>query len=77
MATGDLTQTDRVVNTLLLVALALLGISGIVMLYGTWLPWVFDLHRATEQGEVKVDENEVADVARRYREALAKNPPPR
>ena len=38
---------------------------------------VFDLHRATEKGEVKVDEAEVADVARRYREALAKYPPPR
>ena len=38
---------------------------------------VFDLHRATEVGEVKVDENEVADVARRYSEALAKYPPPR
>ena len=38
---------------------------------------VFDLHRATEKGEVKVDENEVAEVARRYSEALAKYPPPR
>ena len=38
---------------------------------------VFDLHRATEKGEVAVDENEVADVARRYSEALAKYPPPR
>lgn len=38
---------------------------------------VFDLHRATEQGEVAVDESEVAEVARRYREALARNPPPR
>jgi diadenosine tetraphosphate (Ap4A) HIT family hydrolase len=38
---------------------------------------VWDLHRATEQGEVKVDEKEVADVARRFSEALAKSPPPR
>jgi diadenosine tetraphosphate (Ap4A) HIT family hydrolase len=38
---------------------------------------VFDLHRATEAGEVKIDESEVAEVARRYREALARNPPPR
>ena len=30
-----------------------------------------------ERGEVEVDENEVAEVARRYREALAKYPPPR
>jgi hypothetical protein len=38
---------------------------------------VFDLHRATECGEVAVDETAVADVARRYREALARYPPPR
>jgi diadenosine tetraphosphate (Ap4A) HIT family hydrolase len=38
---------------------------------------VFDLHRATEVGEVTVDENEVAEVARRYSEALARYPPPR
>ena len=38
---------------------------------------VFDLHRATEAGEVEVDENEVAEVARRYSDALARYPPPR
>jgi diadenosine tetraphosphate (Ap4A) HIT family hydrolase len=38
---------------------------------------VFDLHRATEQGEIEVDEREVAEVARRYGEALAGYPPPR
>ena len=38
---------------------------------------VFDLHRASESGEIAVDENEVAEVARRYREALARYPPPR
>jgi diadenosine tetraphosphate (Ap4A) HIT family hydrolase len=38
---------------------------------------VFDLHRATESGELAVDEAAVADVARRYSEALAKYPPPR
>ena len=45
MAVGDLTRMDRFVNSVLLVLLILLGISGIVMLYGTWGPWVFDLHR--------------------------------
>lgn len=35
----------RFTNTFLLVLLVLLGLSGILMLYGTWLPWVFDLHR--------------------------------
>ena len=41
----NLTRMDRFVNTALLVLFALLGISGVVMLYGTWLPWLFDLHR--------------------------------
>ena len=45
MATGELTAMDRFANTLLLGLLAILGISGIVMLYGSWQPWVFDLHR--------------------------------
>lgn len=45
MATGSLTKTDRFINILLLALLLLQGISGIVMLYGTWQPWVFDLHR--------------------------------
>ena len=40
-----LTRMDRFVNTLLLALLILLGISGVVMLYGTWLAWLFDLHR--------------------------------
>lgn len=30
---------------MLLVLLAVLGVSGVGMLYGTWLPWLFDLHR--------------------------------
>ena len=47
MAVGELTRMDRFVNTLLLALLVILGISGIVMLYGTWQPWVFDLHRMT------------------------------
>lgn len=45
MATGDLTRTDRFVNTVLLALLVILGVSGIIMLYGTWQPWIFDLHR--------------------------------
>jgi DMSO/TMAO reductase YedYZ molybdopterin-dependent catalytic subunit len=45
MPAGNLTRLDRFVNTVLLVLLTLLGISGVVMLYGTWLPWLFDLHR--------------------------------
>ncbi len=43
----NLTRLDLCVNTLLLVLFVLLGISGIVMLYGAWLPWLFDLHRMT------------------------------
>jgi DMSO/TMAO reductase YedYZ molybdopterin-dependent catalytic subunit len=34
----------RFVNTALLVVMVLLFVTGIVMLYGTWWPWVFDLH---------------------------------
>jgi DMSO/TMAO reductase YedYZ molybdopterin-dependent catalytic subunit len=45
MAVGSLTKTDRFVNILLLLLLLLQGVTGIVMLYGTWQPWVFDLHR--------------------------------
>ena len=45
MATGALTRTDRFVNTLLFLLMLILGLSGIVMLYGTWQPWIFDLHR--------------------------------
>ena len=47
MATGELTRTDRFVNTLLLVVLLVLGLSGVIMLYGTWQQWIFDLHRIT------------------------------
>lgn len=36
---------NRFVNTLLLVLLSFLGLSGVLMLYGAWLPWIFDLHR--------------------------------
>lgn len=35
----------RFVNPVLLVLVLVLGLSGLVMLYGTWQPWVFDLHR--------------------------------
>jgi len=45
MATGELTPTDRFVNSALLLLLLILGVSGVVMLYGTWQPWIFDLHR--------------------------------
>ncbi|HEX6306401.1 MAG TPA: molybdopterin-dependent oxidoreductase [Anaerolineales bacterium] len=45
MPVGDLTHTDRFINTVLLVLMVILAMSGIVMLYGTWGPWVFDLHR--------------------------------
>lgn len=45
MSTSALSKTDRFVNILLLGLLALQGMSGTVMLYGTWQPWVFDLHR--------------------------------
>lgn len=45
MAVGDLTHMDRFINTVLLALMVILGISGIVMLYGTWGEWVFDLHR--------------------------------
>jgi diadenosine tetraphosphate (Ap4A) HIT family hydrolase len=38
---------------------------------------VFDLYHATQQGEVPVDEAEVARVADAYRKALQQNPPPR
>jgi DMSO/TMAO reductase YedYZ molybdopterin-dependent catalytic subunit len=45
MSTGSLSKNDRFINSLLLVLLLLQGISGVIMLYGTWQPWVFDLHR--------------------------------
>ena len=45
MAVGELTRTDRFVNILLLALMTFLGVSGVVMLYGSWLPWLFDLHR--------------------------------
>lgn len=45
MAVGGLTHMDRFINTVLLVLTVILGVSGIVMLYGTWGAWVFDLHR--------------------------------
>ncbi len=45
MSVGELNRTDRFVNTLLLVLMTLLGVSGVIMLYGAWLPWLFDLHR--------------------------------
>ena len=35
----------RFTNTLILVLTSLLGLSGLVMLYGTWQPWLFELHR--------------------------------
>lgn len=35
----------RFVNTVLLVVMGILFVTGIGMLYGTWLPWVYDLHR--------------------------------
>lgn len=47
MAVGELKQIDRYTNTLLLVLMILLGISGVIMLYGTWQPWLFDFHRMT------------------------------
>ena len=37
---------------------------------------VFDLYRATQQGEVPVDEAETARIAAVYGEALRQNPPP-
>jgi len=36
---------QRFVNTSLLIVMGILILTGIGMLYGTWLPWVFDLHR--------------------------------
>ncbi|MDX1687943.1 MAG: molybdopterin-dependent oxidoreductase [Candidatus Promineifilaceae bacterium] len=45
MATGELTRTDRFVNSALFVLLLVLGVSGVIMLYGVWQPWLFDLHR--------------------------------
>ena len=38
---------------------------------------VFDLYRATQAGEVAVDEGETARLAQAYREALLRDPPPR
>ncbi|MEJ2601415.1 MAG: molybdopterin-dependent oxidoreductase [Anaerolineales bacterium] len=40
-----MTRIYRFVNTVLLALIVLLGLSGVVMLYGTWLPWLYDLHR--------------------------------
>jgi diadenosine tetraphosphate (Ap4A) HIT family hydrolase len=37
---------------------------------------VFDLYRATQAGEVSVDEGEAARVAEAFRAALSQNPPP-
>jgi hypothetical protein len=45
MAVSDLTQTERFVNSLLLGIMVTLGISGLIILYGDWLPWIYDLHR--------------------------------
>lgn len=45
MATGELTTTDRFVNSALFLLLLILALSGIIMLYGTWQPWLFDGHR--------------------------------
>jgi DMSO/TMAO reductase YedYZ molybdopterin-dependent catalytic subunit len=38
-------MVNRLVNTVLLVLMGALLVSGVVMLYTTWLPWVFDVHR--------------------------------
>jgi DMSO/TMAO reductase YedYZ molybdopterin-dependent catalytic subunit len=38
---------SRFVNGMLFALLAILGVSGLVMLYGDWLPWLFELHRIT------------------------------
>ena len=38
---------------------------------------VFDLYRATTVKEVSVDEQEASRIAEAYRDALARNPPPR
>ena len=38
-------MVQRFVNTILLVVVGILFLTGIGMLYGAWLPWVFDLHR--------------------------------
>ena len=35
----------RFVNGVLLFVMLVLFVTGVVMLYGTWLPWLFDLHR--------------------------------
>jgi len=45
MAVSNLTQTERFVSTLLLGIMIILGVSGVVILYGDWLPWIYDLHR--------------------------------
>lgn len=38
-------MTGRFVNTVLLIVMGMLFLTGIAMLYGTWLPWLFDIHR--------------------------------
>jgi hypothetical protein len=45
MAVNNLTQTERFVNSLLMGIMVILGISGLVILYGDWLPWIYNLHR--------------------------------
>jgi DMSO/TMAO reductase YedYZ molybdopterin-dependent catalytic subunit len=40
-------ETDRITAVTLAGAVVILWASGIVMLYGSWLPWLFDLHRLT------------------------------
>lgn len=45
MSQNPYSHLYRFVNTLLFGLLGVLGVSGVVMLYGAWLPWVFDLHR--------------------------------
>lgn len=37
----------RFINTVLLAVISILFLTGLAMLYGTWLPWVFDVHRIT------------------------------
>lgn len=43
----QLTPADRFINILLLCAIILLCLSGVVMLYGSWMPWLYNLHRST------------------------------
>lgn len=73
MSVGELTSMDRFINTLILVLMIILGVSGVVMLYGAWLPWLFDLHRMAGFALIAVLPWKGATVYRSYLRGMARS----